>query len=99
MYVIELGKAVLGEATFRAANPDYIEGKPCVYVGLTGRTPEQRFEQHKEGYKSSRRVHRHGLRLVPELFLRDVSYEEAKDKEPLIAEALRKQKGYGVWQN
>ena len=36
VYVIELSKDVLYEGKFRKANPDYVTGKPCVYVGMTG---------------------------------------------------------------
>ena len=36
VYVIELDKDVLYEAKFKKANPDYVTGKPCVYVGMTG---------------------------------------------------------------
>ncbi|HBH37935.1 MAG TPA: hypothetical protein DDX06_06055 [Curvibacter sp.] len=36
VYVIELSKAVLDEPRFRKSNPGYVEGKPCVYVGMTG---------------------------------------------------------------
>ena len=36
VYVIELSKDVLYEARFRKANPGYVPGMPCVYVGMTG---------------------------------------------------------------
>jgi hypothetical protein len=36
VYVIELDKDVLCESKFKKANPDYMIGKPCVYVGMTG---------------------------------------------------------------
>lgn len=35
VYVIELDKDVLYEAQFKKANPGYITGKLCVYVGMT----------------------------------------------------------------
>jgi hypothetical protein len=41
---------------------------PCVYVGQTVVTPEERFAQHKAGHKSSRVVRRHGLALRPDLY-------------------------------
>jgi hypothetical protein len=34
--VVELSKDVLHESRFKKANPDYVIGKPCVYVGMTG---------------------------------------------------------------
>jgi len=36
VYVIRLDEAVLKNRRFPAANPDYREGAPCVYVGATG---------------------------------------------------------------
>ena len=51
IYVIELSQEVLTNKKFREANPDYISGKPLAYVGMTSRTPEARFEQHKTGIK------------------------------------------------
>jgi len=46
IYVIRLNDSVLKENKFMEKNPDYIKGNPCVYVGMTGRTPDERFEQH-----------------------------------------------------
>src|SRR5262245_66348501 len=65
VYVIELGPAACGE-----------KGSPCggkrcgrtpVYVGQTGNTAKERFEQHKRGYRSSKYVRKHGIRLRPRL--------------------------------
>ena len=47
IYVIELDKEVLSKKKFREANPDYEEGKPCVYVGMTNKTPEERFHNKR----------------------------------------------------
>ena len=44
VYVIELHNDVLDEPKFRKANPDYLPGKPCVYVGMTGHDPDTRFD-------------------------------------------------------
>ena len=41
---------------------------PWVYVGSSARSPADRFEQHRRGYKSSRLAHRHGVRLRPDLY-------------------------------
>lgn len=41
---------------------------PWVYVGSSARTPEQRFAQHRRGYKSARLVKRYALRLRPDLY-------------------------------
>jgi len=68
VYVIELSKDVLHEARFRKANPGYVAGKPCVYVGMTGLDPDLRFDRHKAGIQSNRFVKQFGLRLLPELY-------------------------------
>jgi hypothetical protein len=34
VYVIELSRDVLLEPRFRRCNPGYVEGKPCVCVGI-----------------------------------------------------------------
>ena len=98
IYVIELDKEVLRERKFREANPEYDETKPCVYVGMSGRPPEERFEQHLSGYRATRYVRRYGIRLKPRLYQRFNPYDEACEKERWRARTLRK-KGYGVWQN
>jgi len=100
IYVIELDKAVLKNKKFRMANPDYVEGKPCVYVGMTARSPEERFQQHKQGFKSARLVKKYGMRLKPRLYRihNPMTYEEACKMEAEKARRLRK-RGYGVWQN
>jgi hypothetical protein len=49
VYVIELSKDVLLEPRFRKDNPGYVEGKPCVYVGMTGLGPKA-VEKALQGY-------------------------------------------------
>jgi hypothetical protein len=34
---------------FKKCNPNYVTGKPCVYVGMTGLDPDVRFDKHKVG--------------------------------------------------
>jgi len=99
VYVIELDKAVLKEAKFRRANPDYDPSKPCVYVGMTGLPVQQRFANHRKGIKSNRFAHRYGLRLLPELYecFNPMPYEGAREMEVELAVGLREE-GYGVWQ-
>ena len=70
VYVIELSKDVLYEGRFKKANPDYVLGKPCVYVGMTGLDPDLRFDKHKAGLQSNRYVRQFGLRLLPHLSMR-----------------------------
>ena len=100
VYVIELDSAVLKSKRFRDANPALDSDKPCFYVGMTARTPRERFEQHKKGYKSGRYVKQHGKNLRPPLYTHynPMTYQEALAREPWLAQLLRK-RGHGVWQN
>ena len=99
VYVIELSRSVLNEARFRKSNPDYLGGKPCVYVGMTGLNPDVRFDKHKAGIQSNRYVFDYGLRLMPELYemYNPMPYNGARDMEVELAIALREE-GYAVWQ-
>ena len=99
VYVVELSRQVLNEAKFRRCNPGFDPRKPCVYVGMTGLAPDERFDKHKAGIKANRYVRRYGLRLVPELYevYNPMPYEAARDMEVELAIALRED-GYGVWQ-
>jgi predicted GIY-YIG superfamily endonuclease len=71
------------------------DGKAGYYVGMTGLSPEQRFENHKSGIKAARVVKEHGVRLVPKLYehLNPMSYGAAK---VVLAEELRK-RGFVVF--
>ena len=99
VYVIELSKDVLYEIRFKRANPDYVMGKPCVYVGMTGLNPDVRFDKHKAGIQSNRYVQKFGLRLLPALYevYNPMPYDGARDMEVELAIDLR-ESGYGVWQ-
>lgn len=99
VYVIELSPEVLDEGRFRKSNPDYVSGKPCVYVGMTGLDPDLRFDKHKAGIQSNRYVLRFGLRLLPELYEshNPMNYDGARDMEVELGIRLR-EAGYGVWQ-
>jgi len=99
VYVVELSSDVLYEARFRKANPDYVTGQRCVYVGMTGLDPDQRFDKHKAGIQSNRYVFEYGLRLLPELYAiyNPMPYQAACEMEVELAIALR-EAGYGVWQ-
>ena len=99
VYVIELSHDVLYEPKFRKRNPDYVEGKPCVYVGTTGLDPDVRFDKHKAGIQANAFVTKYGLRLLPDLYegFNPMSYDEAAEREVEIGIALRSA-GFGVWQ-
>ncbi|WP_367172495.1 hypothetical protein [Winogradskyella sp.] len=44
IYVVELSKCVFSENTkFRTANPQYNGVLECLYVGMTSKTPKERF--------------------------------------------------------
>jgi hypothetical protein len=100
IYVIELDPSILKLRKFKDKNPNYKKGKPCVYVGMTYRTPEERFEQHRRGYKSSRYVKKYGIRLKPRLYEshNPMTRENAEEMEVEKARRLRN-RGYAVWQN
>jgi predicted GIY-YIG superfamily endonuclease len=74
------------------------DGHAGYYVGMTGLTPEQRFENHKKGYKSAGVVRRCGERLVPRLYehLNPMPYAKAVEMEAALADSLRK-RGYVVY--
>ena len=99
VYVVELSREVLLEARFLKANPDYVYGKPCVYVGMTGLDPDVRFDKHKAGIQANRFVTEYGLRLLPQLYevYNPMPYDAARDMEVELAIGLR-EAGYGVWQ-
>ena len=87
LYVIELSREALGESRFATRNPEPREDKPCVYVGQTGLSPEERFAQHK-----------YGLRLRPMLVANHGPCEtraEAEAAEAALAERLRRRLGLG----
>ncbi len=87
VYVIELSDEV---------GPRKCPDKPWVYVGQTSLTPEERFRQHLEEARTvegqprfSRVVHRHGVRLLPELYLHLPPCYLQEDALQLEAEVAR----------
>jgi len=110
VYVVELSKKVFTENhRFRAANPQFNGVLQCLYVGMTSKTPEERFHQHKigyigkKGYKlSSYIVQKYGTYLRPSLYshlnFKPMTKQEGLEMEEKLAWALRK-KGYAVWFN
>lgn len=99
VYVVELADQVWNLARFRRCNPDYVLGKPFVYVGMTGLDPDLRFDRHKAGVQANTLVRDWGLRLLPQLYERynPMRYEDARRMEVELGIALRAA-GYGVWQ-
>ncbi len=78
-------------------NPQRDQKKPCVYVGMTGLTPEERFRNHKAGVKAAKVVQIYGERLMPELYevYNPMPFEAALEMERELAEDLRAE-GYTV---
>lgn len=99
VYVIELAPEVWKHAKYRAANPHRSSEKPCLYVGMTGLTPEIRFDRHRYGVKDNTYARRYGVRLRPDLYagLNPLPRVEAVRMERVLAQELRND-GYGVWQ-
>ena len=109
VYVIELSKRVFTEnSRFRTANPQFNGVLECLYVGMTSKTPKERFQQHKTGYRnkkgyklSSNIVQKYGLYLRPSLYNHIdplLSRSEALKMEEKLALELRRQR-YAVWFN
>jgi hypothetical protein len=74
------------------------DGKAGYYVGMTGLTPEERFQNHKAGIKAARVVRKYGDRLVPRLYehLNPMPYKKAQWIEGVLADSLRK-RGFNVY--
>jgi len=110
VYVIELKKKVFTEnSRFRAANPQFNGVLECLYVGMTSKTPAERFKQHKTGYKNKKGykisayiVEKYGSYLRPSLYnhinLKPMIRRQALLMEEKLAWDLRR-RGYAVWFN
>lgn len=108
VYVIELARKVYTEDwRFRQANPQYNGVLECLYVGMTSKTPQERFAQHKSGALSrkdhdisSAIVRKYGRYLRPSLYqhIGPLSRAEALEVEKGLTLELRR-KGYAVWSN
>jgi hypothetical protein len=90
VYVIELDDAV---------GPRRDPSHPSLYVGQSAVPPPERFRQHKDGYRSSRYVRKHGTRLRPRLYRSlnpMATRDEAVAMERELARRLRN-RGYTVY--
>src|SRR5262245_14880561 len=97
VYVVLLDSTASKDPMVTKDNPNCDPAKPCVYVGMTGLPPEERFQHHKNGIKAARIVQRYGLRLLPELYeyFNPMPFQAAAAMERELAEDLRAQ-GYAV---
>lgn len=109
VYVIELSKRVFTEnRKFRDANPQFNGVLECLYVGMTSKTPAERFKQHKSGFINNKGhklsaaiVEKYGLYLRGSLYnhiLPMKTRAEALKMEEMLALELRR-KRYAVWFN
>lgn len=97
VYVVLLEPAVALDRQVLEANPCRDPSKPCLYVGMTGLEPEERFKNHKNGIKAARHVRQFGVRLLPELYacFNPMPFDVATQMERELAEDLRRE-GYTV---
>lgn len=109
IYVIELNRKVFNEnARFRKANPQFNPVLECLYVGMTSKTPKERFEQHisghvnEKGHKlAAKLVQKYGVFLRPSLYnhLDPVKTKKAAlALEQKLTLELRRER-YAVWSN
>ena len=109
VYVVELSKKVFSEnRKFREANPQFNGVLECLYVGMTSKTPKERFQQHKTGYinkkghrLSSSLVKTYGMYLRPSLYNHIkpmATRSKALEMEEILAKELRR-KRHAVWYN
>lgn len=109
VYVIELSKKVYSEnRRFREANIQFNGVLECLYVGMTSKTPQERFKQHKTGALSKKGhkisaniVEKYGLYLRPSLYNHIDPFTTRtaalKMEKQLTLELRRKR--YAVWSN
>ena len=97
VYVVLLRPEVARGHKVRHENPARQPAQPCVYVGMTGLTPEERFANHLHGKQAAWVVKKFGVQLLPELYahLNPMPYDAALMMEQELAEDLRRQ-GYTV---
>ena len=112
VYAFYMNKSVLSKKKFQEANPNYKKGKPCVYVGMTGKSIEERYDEHtnpenenfNKGSKWMKNHAVHGfvealaidLLSHPDISRETLTFGEALQNEKLYAAWLKSQ-GYGVW--
>ena len=97
VHVVLLAPAVGKLRTVRAVNPKRDTKKPCIYAGMTGLDPQERFANHKAGIKAGSIVKRYGIRVLPEFYthLSPMPFEAGERMEVDLAEDLRRA-GYTV---
>jgi hypothetical protein len=90
----------MNDPAFAAKNPQWKQGMPCYYIGMTSLSPRERYEQHLLGTKNvSRIAHRYGRRLRMDLVpnRKPTRRTWAMRLEERFARDLRA-RGFGAWQ-
>ena len=75
----------------RLRNPRRGDRREAFYVGMTGLPIEERFANHKRGYKSASVVTKYGVELAPEWYedIPAMPFNECALTEPALADELR----------
>ena len=100
VYVIELDPAAASVPQVARENPRHLPGMPCLYVGSTNLTAEERFQQHATGHKYASSVVGVLARLLRMDLMppqKPIRKDWALAKERRLAWELRAQ-GFAVWQ-
>ena len=101
VYAIRLDKEIYKNARFARANPLYDPRKPCLYIGSTALTPEQRYENHLTKKSGSKWVKEFGDGLYlakTDKQPKHTNRRDAEFAEFIFAMRLRR-RGYGIWTN
>jgi len=97
IYVVLLEDYIGTLPQMRRRNPKRDLSKPCVYVGLTSLSVDRRFDFRQATPKHEWRLHKFGVRLMPELYdsLHPMTRKEALQVAKNLADDLRA-KGFSV---
>jgi hypothetical protein len=97
VYVVLLDGYVGTLPQMRRRNPKRDPSKPFVYVGLTSLTVDRRFDFRIATSEAEWRLHKFGLRLMPELYdsFHPMTCNRALQTAKKLADDLRA-KGFGV---
>ena len=97
IYVVLLGDDVGMLPQMRRRNPKRSPSKPCVFVGLTALRVDHRFDFQRATPEHEWRVHKFGVRLMPELYdsLHSMTPKQALQTAKRLADDLRA-KGFGI---
>jgi hypothetical protein len=97
VYVVLLDAYVGTLPQMRRRNPKRSPSKPVVYVGLTSLPVNRRFDFRRATPEHEWRLHKFGVRLMPELYdsLHPMTCKQALETAKKLADDLRA-KGFGV---